>query len=235
MYQISCECGSKINVELHEAGTDQACPHCAKTNRVPPASQLKQSISGTSKLLNGFDSTLQALHKQGFPFDGQCHCCRESKATHTVPIHFKFLVERHLHDESGIELTPMWLKLKESEATEKWTILNFPLNFCEHCYDQFQDDWRAAKKKRRIPQIVKWCLLSPLALLALLFAALIPVLNVPIVVFLFYALHRYLYRKKGDPFLLSWLANIEPISTMLAEEDEFGLSSGPTQPLTPGQ
>jgi len=235
MYQIVCECGSPIEVKLAHAGLDLPCPCCGKSNRVPPASQLKKLAPQSTGSLKGFRQTLEVLQTKSPPFDGNCALCKTRIAEYSLPLKFDFLLEHHLDDDGGIQTVPPYFILKKENAVEKWGHLFFPLNFCQSCHDQFQHEWKAARKKRRPRKLLLWCLVSPLVLLSMIIAALVPVLSTPMVMFAVYFIYRRFTRRKGDPFLIEKLKSMPPVSIMLSEEADFHLKSKSTKLLTPGQ
>ena len=145
-YFVDCDCGSKVRVELFDAGTQKLCPNCKSTIKIPSSNKLKELSGDKYPLLSPIEKLRVTAESGEPPFDGQCHGCSATRAAWSTLCVLQVMVERHVTDEGGIRPSVTGgIKLVASASEETWQRIEFPLLLCEQCQTQFEADRRLAK------------------------------------------------------------------------------------------
>ena len=98
-YQVDCDCGKTIPVELYQAGASVDCPNCRESVSVPDSITLKQSAGDKYAVLSPLQKIIRTSESSEPPFDGACHGCTAPTVEFEVPIKLQVLIER---DDSDV-------------------------------------------------------------------------------------------------------------------------------------
>ncbi|QDT43682.1 hypothetical protein Pan241w_37840 [Gimesia alba] len=224
-YFVECDCGKRVRVALHEAGTDKACHSCHRSVRVPDTITLQESSGDKYPLLRPLEKVMVTLRKGEPPFDGLCHHCETRDANFLIPVRLHILVERFMKHDGGFRPTLHGgVKLVAAAAEEFWKEIHFPLLLCAECHKEFEADQSRASHKRAWELAGLFALLIAFLVFAFFFTVIIAMLS-----FFFWLLGAIAWaaqfrdRKKLKPYLISWLEDIRWVPEALAVEDEYNL------------
>lgn len=225
-YFVECDCGKRVRVALHEAGTDKACHSCHRRVRVPDTITLQESSGDPYPLLRPLEKIRRTLESGEPPFDGLCHHCAEVDAVFETPVHFNVLVKREMDHDGGFRPTITGgIKLEIAAATEFWDNHSFPLLLCTDCYREFESDRSNSRIKKKLAMVSFSSLLVALLIFVFLKDPLIAGLFVfSSVVGLIISAIMSLSNQKVEPYLLQWLSDIRWFSDAFAMEDEYTLT-----------
>ena len=218
MYTVNCDCGNDIRVSSANAGNDVTCPRCQKPISVPSLSQLKRQAG--ESLLSTSDGIAQSVMDRTPPFDGTCQICADARASTILRTSVEYLVERVLTG-SEVSVTSSGVGIGYAPADEYWKALDIPCMFCESCAHEFKRLWRRASLASFVSTLMKMIWLVPLAIVAVIFIALLPFVGITAAAFIVYAVYRNMTRKKADAFLIGHLRKLEAVSKLLDEQDEY--------------
>ncbi|QDV51792.1 hypothetical protein [Gimesia fumaroli] len=232
-YFVECDCGKRVRVALHEAGTDKACHSCDRRVRVPDSITLQESSGDPYPLLRPLEKISRTVQNQEPPFDGLCHHCEEVNAVYETPVQFNVLVKREMDHDGGIRPTITGgIKLEMAAATEFWEEHSFSLLLCTDCYHAFESDRSQSRFKKMIGKLSVAILLMALLIFVLLkdplFAA---VLTFCSLIGLFISAIFIVSNQKVEPYVIKWLSEIRWFSDAFTMEDEYTLTMGETHKI----
>jgi len=227
-YFVECDCGKRVRVALHEAGTDKACHACHRSVRVPDTITLQESSGDKYPFLRPIEKIRRTLELGEPPFDGLCHHCEEADAVFQIPIVLDVMVERHVDHDGRIRPTlsgNIKLQAAASEEFREQTV--FPLLLCAECHTKFQSDKSAASNKNARNLLLVIGLFIAFLVFAFFNAELVAALAgiLSLIGAIAWA-SQFRDTKKVEPFLKSWLEDIRWVSEALALEDEYSLVVG---------
>lgn len=227
-YFVECDCGKRVRVALHEAGTDKACHACHRSVRVPDTITLQQSSGDKYPLLRPIEKIRRTLELGEPPFDGLCHHCEEADAAFQIPIVLDVMVERHVDHDGRIRPTLSGkIKLQAAASEEFREETTFPLLLCAECHTKFKSDKSAASNKNARNLLLVIGLFIAFLIFAFFNAELVAALAglLSLIGAIAWA-SQFRDTKKMDPFILSWLNDIRWVPETLALEDEYSLVVG---------
>lgn len=232
-YFVECDCGKRVRVELHQAGTEKACHSCHRTVHVPDTITLQESSGDKYPLLRPLEKIKRTLGLGEAPFDGLCHHCEESDATYQIPMILNIIVERYMENDGGIRPTINGgIKLVVAEAEEFSEETTFPLLLCGKCHAEFVDAREAANRKRMRGLFVLLGLLVAFLVFAYFNAEVVALLSgILWLIGVIAWASRFRDTKKIDPFIKTWLNDIRWVPEALALEDDYTLSIGDSETI----
>ena len=227
-YFVECACGTKLRVELFNAGDTKICPSCKSEVRIPGSTKLKELAGDKYPLLRPIEKIQQTLSSAEPPFDGACHVCSDIPATHQIPVTLSVMVERHVHDEGGLRPTVSGgILLYTGAAEEFWQSTHFPLLLCPRCHARFQTANSRAQIKRVLKTSSLLILGCAFLYIAFYYTEIIAALAGVISLIGGIAwMMQFRHTKRLDSFVLDWLSHIRWVPEALAAEDEYRLSIG---------
>lgn len=152
-----------------------------------------------------------------------------------MPIHFDVVVERHIQDESPVQLRGVDLAIVVPAAEELHETTEFPLLLCHRCLEEFRSEMNGESTTRWITRI---CLVIIGVSAAIFCARRVPGL-VDLLGRAFWLIWiagaliviRMTQRRKTiNNVLGTWVKKIRWVPEALAVEDEFKLTAGKAQP-----
>ena len=232
-YFVECDCGKRVRVELHQAGTEKACHSCHRTMRVPDTITLQESSGDKYPLLRPLEKIKRTLGLGETPFDGLCHHCEESDATFQIPMILNVVVERYMENDGGIRPSIHGgIKLVVAEAEEYSEETAFPLLLCAKCHAEFVDAREAANRKRMQGLVVLLGLLVAFLIFAYFKAEVVALLSgILWLIGVIAWASRFRDTKKIDPFIKTWLNDIRWVPEALALEDDYTLLIGDSETI----
>ena len=161
-YFIECDCGTRVRVELFDAGANKVCPSCNSSVPVPNSTKLKELSGDKYPHLRPIEKVQRTLENAEPPFDGLCHVCSNQRADYQVPITFNVMAERHVADGGGIRPTITGgVEAVVAASEELWQSTTFPLLLCMECHEHFQSAHSSAKIKNILKMFGLAALLVP--------------------------------------------------------------------------
>ena len=228
VYEVECDCGQRLSVELHEAGTRKNCPGCRGTVIVPDTVKLKQAAGDPYPLLSARQKIRWTLEAGEPPFDGRCHNGCQRPATRETQCRLEILEQRIVDDDqNGVFPTITGgLSFRAAATEEQWNTLFVPLWLCESCQQQFRRDRKRARwlgfcKQSGLLGIfgafVAWVMVDPqqVAAMAGLFSVIGGVAWIA----------RFQLTTQECPTTGTYLRRIRWMSELLDGEDEYRLTA----------
>ena len=225
-YTVPCDCGTRLRVELFDAGVTKRCPACGAGVRVPDSVTLKESAGDPYPLLRPFEKVALTAERGEPPFDGSCHGCGTAPAAWAVPVTFEVMEERQVADHGGVRPSLTGVTLVAAAAEERWRSLTFPLLLCDDCLPRYRASRRTVRRRGVLKSAALLGLLA--AFLYCVYANFEAVAALSGVLSLVGAAAWAVGRrgpKADDRALLAWLGGVRWVPEMVAAEDECRLTA----------
>jgi hypothetical protein len=193
---------------------------------------LKELSGDKYPYLRPIEKLQQALAEGAAPFDGHCHICSTADASQQIPILFRAMVERHVHNNGEVRPTISGgLAIHVGSADELWQSTSFPLLLCTDCHSLFHSAKSEAKLTRLLNRIMG---VSVVCFTMYLIARYADVTISSAFVIAIFVIVRWRMQhpptKQIDPFALEWISRIRWMPEVLAAEDEYQLTLGQPRP-----
>lgn len=195
---------------------EKSCPVCNASVNVPSMDDLKRLGGDRHPEFDDWQKLAYAAEHAEEPFHGVCHGCGYSDVKVIVPIELAALVERHLDNDSPLDITPLCIGTKLSGGTETWKTIVFPLMFCDSCYSSFRwSFWKGTALHAGLIAVI-----SIFAFFAFSIALPLGRLGIVFVIFLLIRLKRHW---KKDYRYAAWFSKMPIVQNVLAKESEHRL------------
>jgi len=232
MYFVTCDCGTKIDVNLWQSGTSINCPRCANDVRIPNSITLKSQSGDPYPLLNPLQKIERARDLGEPPFHGVCHNCGSQRAQIVIPVALDVLTERHLSYDGGVSLSPSGVVFTAASGSEVWQSVSIPLLLYSECFAKFQQ----SRHKGQLTDIV-----SGIGCLFLLAMLVVVIWTFAEIVAFFFGIIWvigavcWMLSKRGGVslpgFIRPWLRKIRWVPEVLEREEEYRVQVGRPQPI----
>ena len=232
-YNVPCDCGNALKVELFQAGTELVCPTCRRMVTIPSSLTLQSMANERHPHMSAVDKLRTALNERETPFDGTCQRCRERPAEISRAITWDFLTERIIAGDQGLQPSLRGVNLVVAEAEEHWESIRFPLLHCQRCDDEFRQEWSRSWWTQLGINVLLAIFAGPLVLMSVLLFVAMPFVSAVAIILVVIMYAKFLGRKKVSTYIQKVLTELPVVSTAIQQEDEYRIAVGGPEPLSP--